>query len=102
MHIFNICSSAECHGPGTMAAPPATAGAPQFASLYVGDLHPYVTEAASREGGGDGTLGSPHRAQMSQFELFEFCSLIEVMPYIINRTIRGSSISINSTLPPLT
>jgi polyadenylate-binding protein len=30
---------------GTMAAPPASAGAPQFASLYVGDLHPDVTEA---------------------------------------------------------
>ena len=51
-------------------------------------------------GRGDDTVGNPHRAQISQFELFELILLLKFdkAPY---RAIRGNSISVSSTLPPL-
>ena len=63
---------------------------------------------------GDDTLGNPHRAQISQFELelkftqfelFEFILLLKldkqlpVEQFEASRATRGSSISVSSTLP---
>ena len=44
--------------------------------------------------GGD-SVGSPHRARISQFELFDDPALL------LTYAIRGNSISVDSTLPPL-
>ena len=71
-------------------------------------------------GRGDDSVGNAHRAQISQFELFELklfnssCSssnlsfrvvraypLIEIRQTVPCRAIRGNSISVNNTLPPL-
>ena len=61
----------------------------------------------SRFGRGDDTVGNPHRAHISQFELFELILLLKsdkqspVEQIEASRAIRGSSISVSSTLPPL-
>ena len=49
---------------------------------------------------GDDMVGKTHRAQIYQFELFELILLLksDTLPC---RAIRGNSISVNSTLPPL-
>ena len=58
-------------------------------------------------GRGDDTVGNPHWAQFSQFELFELILLSKldkqfpVEQFEASRAIRGSSISVSSTLPPL-
>ena len=63
-------------------------------------------------GRGDGAVGNPHRAQISQFELFELkyiwirvfrayillLKLDEQFP--VEQFERGNSISVNSILPP--
>ena len=51
-------------------------------------------------GGGDDAVGNFHRAQVSQFELFELIPLLK-LDTVSCRAIRGNSISVNSTLPPL-
>ena len=51
-------------------------------------------------GRGDATFGNPHRAQISQLELSELILLLK-LDTVTCRAIRGSSISVNSTLPPL-
>ena len=56
---------------------------------------------AQEFGRGDDTVGNPHRAQISQFELFELVLLLELDKTVPRRAIRGSSISVSSTLPPL-
>ena len=62
------------------------------------------------EGWIDDTVGNPHRAQISQFELLELILLLKldkhfpVEQFEASRAIRGSSISVSSTLlasPPL-
>ena len=53
-------------------------------------------------GRGDDTVGNPHRAQISQFELFELTLLLKLDTGAPCRAIRGHRISVNSTLPPLT
>ena len=55
-------------------------------------------------GRGDDTVGNPHRAQISQFELVLLLKLDKQFPverFEASRAIRGSSISVSSTLPPL-
>ena len=57
-------------------------------------------------GMGDDTFGNPHRAQLYQFELFELILLnldkqFPVEQFEASRAIRGSSISVSSTLSPL-
>ena len=68
-------------------------------------------------GRGDDTVGNPHRAQIYQFELVElklsnlsFFGFVLVLKldkqfpveqFEASRAIRGSSISVSSTLPPL-
>ena len=58
-------------------------------------------------GRGGEMVGNPHRAQISQFELFELILLLKldkrfpVEQFEASRAIRGSSISVSSTLPPL-
>ena len=52
-------------------------------------------------GSGDDAVGNPHRAQLVPFELFELYPLIESRQAVPCRAIRGDSISVNSTLPPL-
>ena len=49
--------------------------------------------------GGNDTVGNPHRAQISQFELFELILLLK-LETVPCRAIRGNIISVNSTLPP--
>ena len=46
-------------------------------------------------------VGNPHRAQISQFEPFGACPLIETRQRDPCRATRGDSISVKSTLPPL-
>ena len=54
-------------------------------------------------GRGDNTVGNPHRAQTSQYELSEFLLLLKldeqfpVEQFEAGRAIRGSSISVSST-----
>ena len=58
--------------------------------------------AARLVGGGDDTVGNPHRAHISQFEFFELCVYItETLQTLIYRAIRANGISSNSILPPL-
>ena len=62
-------------------------------------------------GRGDDTVGNPHRAQICQFDVFELMFLsmraFRVYPLVETRhtapcrAIRGSSISVSSTLPLL-
>ena len=58
-------------------------------------------------GRGDDTVGDPHRARNYRFELFELVLLLKldkqlpVEQFEASRAIRGSSISVSSTLPPL-
>ena len=47
----------------------------------------------------DDTVGNPHRAQISQFEIFELIRLLK-LDTVPRRAIRGNSISVNNTLPP--
>ena len=49
-------------------------------------------------GRGDDLVGYPHRAQISPFELFELV-LLSKLYTVPCRAIRGSNISVNSTLP---
>ena len=51
-------------------------------------------------GRGDATFGNPHRAQIVQFELFERILLLK-FDTVPCRAIRGNSLSVNSTFPPL-
>ena len=51
-------------------------------------------------GRGDDTVGKPHRARISQFELFELVLLMRFRQAILYRAIRADSISVNSILPP--
>ena len=57
--------------------------------------------------GGDDAVGNPRRAQIARFELFELVLLwkldkqFPVERFEASRTIRGSSISVSSALPPL-
>ena len=52
------------------------------------------------------TVGNPHRAQLSQFVVFELALLLKldkqfpVEQFEASRAIRASSISVSSTLPP--
>ena len=57
------------------------------------DFHSLVPD------GGDDTVGNPRRARISRFELFELI-LLSKLDIVPCRAIRGSSISVNSTLPP--
>ena len=56
-------------------------------------------------GRGDVTVRSPHRTQISQFELFEFILLLNldkqfpVEQFEASRAIRGNSVSVSSTHP---
>ena len=51
-------------------------------------------------GRGDDTAGNPRRAQISRFELFEFCYIVGIIQTNIYRAIRANSISINGIFPP--
>ena len=53
-----------------------------------------------RLGRGDETVGSPHRAQISELELFEPIPLTAIKQTAPCRAIRGNGISVYSTLPP--
>ena len=63
-------------------------------------------QTGPRFGRGEDTVGNPHRAQISQFELFRLILLLKldkrfpVEQFEACRAIRGSSISVSSTLPP--
>ena len=48
-------------------------------------------------GRGDDTVGNPHRARISRFELLRAYPLIEIRQAVPCRAIRGISISVNST-----
>ena len=50
---------------------------------------------------GDDTVGNPHRAQISQFELFEVFGLSGIRQAILYRAIRGSSMPTGRNRPPL-
>ena len=56
---------------------------------------------AAALGRGDDTVGNPHRAQISQFEFFEFIFLLLKLDKQLPpcRAIRADSISVNSTFP---
>ena len=51
--------------------------------------------------GGDDTVGNPHRAQISQFELFKLILFLKLGKQYPVEAIQCNSISVNSTLPPL-
>ena len=65
-----------------------------------------LARARTNVGRGGDTIGSPHRAQISQFELFELILLLKfdkwfpVEQFEASRAIRGSSISVSRALPP--
>ena len=50
--------------------------------------------------GGDDTVGNPHRAQISQFELFELILFLTLTSDSLSRAIRADSVSVNGILPP--
>ena len=62
--------------------------------------HPRWLLTFARFGRGDDTVVNTHRAQIYQFEFFEFILLLK-LDTAPCRAIRGSGISVNSTLPPL-
>ena len=92
----------------------------RFGFLSLPDRHRYPGWASVRSvrfphgsvsrlryfGRGDDTVGNPHRAQISQFELFELMIWLNldkqfpVEQFEASRAIRGGSISVSSTLPP--
>ena len=64
-------------------------------SIYwLGDPAPWIGSRVD-------TVGNPHRIEISQFELFGLNPLIEIRRAAPCRAIRGNSISVNSTSPPL-
>ena len=57
-------------------------------------------ELSACVGRGDDTVGNPHRSIFS-IRAFRAYPLIEIRQTVLCRAIRGNSISVNSTLPPL-
>ena len=51
-------------------------------------------------GRGDDTVGNPHRAQISQFEVFELNLVWKLDKQFPVEQLEATSISVNSTLPP--
>ena len=52
-------------------------------------------------GRGDDTVESPRRAQVLSVRAFRAYPLFEVRQIVPCRAVRGNSISVNSTIPPL-
>ena len=52
--------------------------------------------------GVDDAVGNPRQAQIYKFEFFELILLLRLDKQLPCRAVRGNSISVNSTLPPLT
>ena len=74
-------------------------------------LNRIAADLRAKVGRGDATVGNPHRARMFQFDLsssnlsilvVRACPLVEIRQPVSYRAIRGNSVSVNCTLPPLT
>ena len=64
-------------------------------------MSPWHSQRSAWFGRGDDTIGTPHGAQNFSIRAFRACPLVEIRQALACRAIRGNSISVNSTLPPL-